>query len=145
MRISDWSSDVCSSDLAHCAPPATAAFHFRVITRVVPSAIIGIIGGRRRIAGAMALDRAFIATLVTAAVGRFIGAVPGAGPAPLGVIGATHGAIVDFARYAVGLAGVDARIGIGYRQSVVSGKSVSVGVDIGGRRIIRKQNTPRTQ
>src|SRR3546814_13715812 len=113
MRISDWSSDVCSSDLAHCAPPATAAFHFRVITRVVPSAIIGIIGGRRRIAGAMALDRAFIATLVTAAVGRFIGAVPGAGPAPLGVIGATPGAIVDFARYAVGIAGVDARIGIG--------------------------------
>src|SRR3546814_7594052 len=55
---------------AHCAPPATAAFHFRVITRVVPAAIIGIIGGRRRIAGAMALDRAFIATLVTAAVGR---------------------------------------------------------------------------
>src|SRR3546814_12322947 len=61
----------------------------------------------------MALDRAFIAPLVTAAVGRFIGAVPGAGPAPLGVIGATHGAIVDFARYAVGIAGVDARIGIG--------------------------------
>src|SRR3546814_17368219 len=113
MRISDWSSDVCSSDLAHCAPPATAAFHFRVITRVVPSAIIGIIGGRRRIAGAMALDRAFIATLVTAAVGRFIGAVPGAGPAPLGVIGATRGSIVAFARYAVGIAGVDARVGIG--------------------------------
>src|SRR3546814_12218973 len=87
MRISDWSSDVCSSDLAHCAPPATAAFHFRVITRVVPSAIIGIIGGRRRIAGAMALDRAFIATLVTAAVGRFIVAVPVPGSAPLGVIG----------------------------------------------------------
>src|SRR3546814_16121130 len=34
-------------------------------------------------------------------------------PAALGVIGAVHGAIVGLARHAVGIAGVDARIGIG--------------------------------
>src|SRR3546814_13620859 len=81
--------------------------------RVVPAAIIGIIGGRRRIAGAMTLDRALVAPFVNAAVGRFIGAVPSAGPAAFGIIGPVHGAIVGLARYAVGIAGVDARIGIG--------------------------------
>src|SRR3990167_3137129 len=81
---------------AHCAPPATAAFHFGVVTRVIPAAIIGIMGGRRRIAGAMAFDRAFIAALVTAAVGRFVSAVPGAGPPSFGVI-AGDPPIFDFA------------------------------------------------
>src|SRR3546814_10420555 len=53
---------------AHCAPPATAAFHFRFIMRVVPAAIIGIIiSGRRRIAGAMALDSALITAFVNPA------------------------------------------------------------------------------
>src|SRR3546814_20502401 len=61
----------------------------------------------------MALDSALITAFVNTAVGCFIGAVPSAGPAALGVIGAVHGAIVGLARHAVGIAGVDARIGIG--------------------------------
>src|SRR3546814_14396877 len=61
----------------------------------------------------MTLDRALVAPFVNAAVGRFIGAVPSAGPAAFGIIGPVHGAIVGLARYAVGIAGVDARIGIG--------------------------------
>src|SRR3546814_15597835 len=61
----------------------------------------------------MALASALITAFVNTAVGCFIGAVPSAGPAALGVIGAVHGAIVGLARHAVGIAGVDARIGIG--------------------------------
>src|SRR3546814_7462605 len=103
--------------------------------RVVPAAIIGIIGGRRRIAGAMTLDRALVAPFVNAAVGRFIGAVPSAGPAAFGIIGPVHGAIVGLARYAVGIAGVDARIGIG-------GGAI-VGRWLFGARMARPQQRPR--
>src|SRR3546814_8931028 len=87
MRISDWGSDVCSSDL------------------------------EQRLAAGQART--------------------GAGPGEVGV-GRLRG------REGVGLvleaAEGDACHGRPDRQSVVSGKSVSVSVDLGGRRIIKKKN-----
>src|SRR3546814_16100678 len=97
MRISDWSSDVCSSDLAeyqrphrrklsdpqqHVARPRLAALHERTVARHHPQP------ERRQ-------DQ-------------------------------EHAELVVHHR-------VD-------RKSVVSGKSVSVRVDLGGRRIIKKKN-----
>src|SRR3546814_17959232 len=81
MRISDWSSDVCSSDLF----------------------------GRRRLGPSM-VDRGE--------------------PAQPGFTEQGH----------VDAESQRAKPGIGDRKSVVSGKSVSVRVDLGGRRIIKKKN-----
>src|SRR3546814_1598434 len=100
MRISDWSSDVCSSDLggavalardavAGDAPQqsadnraadgvamAAAADHVGIVARVISAAIgavvIGIIRRRRIVDAGASLDRAFVAPLVTATVGRLI-------------------------------------------------------------------------
>src|SRR3546814_13195852 len=92
MRISDWSSDVCSSDLSKY-PHQTCSKQ---------SAWRDDVGGVRvRRAAARIAGRA------PAAFGHFHGA--GAGP------------------------------GAADRKSVVSGKSVSVRVDPGGRRIIKKK------
>src|SRR3546814_9686562 len=85
MRISDWSSDVCSSDLVWLATPP----QFSSSGRAWPDRL------SRGLPGDRAQDRA---------------APEGAAPA--------HG---------------------GDRKSVVSGKSVSVRVDLGGRRIIKKK------
>src|SRR3546814_11384158 len=85
MRISDWSSDVCSSDLDHVAGERVAVVH---------EAVPGLLAGRKA-----------------------------------GVVARGHH---------MGL-GADAQ-GEDWK-SVVSGKSVSVRVDIGGRRIIKKKNT----
>src|SRR3546814_986102 len=52
-------------------------------------------------------------TLVTGVQTCALPIFPSAGPAAFGIIGPVHGAIVGLARYAVGIAGVDARIGIG--------------------------------
>src|SRR3546814_14425389 len=89
MRISDWSSDVCSSDLP-CSPPCAA----RAVCRKPPEA-------RRE-------------RNCRASGGR-----------------KTRGRRVD-------------RGGDGDRKSVVSGKSVSVRVDLGGRRIINKKQKHTT-
>src|SRR3546814_18777724 len=127
MRISDWSSDVCSSDLggavalardavAGDAPQqsadnraadgvamAAAADHVGIVARVISAAIgavvIGIIRRRRIVDAGASLDRAFVAPLVTATVGRHTGD----------------------------------------RKRVVKGKSVSVRVDLGGSRHIKKK------
>src|SRR3546814_17816050 len=56
---------------------------------------------------------------------------------PLSSIAAEHPGI-DPARFAIGAA--PARTVSGDRKSVVSGKRVSVSVDLGGRRIIKKKN-----
>src|SRR3546814_15351856 len=92
MRISDWSSDVCSSDL----------------------------GGRR------GLQRGLVDE-----VERAEGAGDGAG-------------VADDAGEAAGVDAADARHAEaleegGDRKSVVEGKGVSVSVDLGGRRIIKKK------
>src|SRR3546814_16582194 len=102
MRISDWSSDVCSSDLA-----CVAARAYRVR------------GGRRR---AGTDERNHPGNEPD--IGRHIIACSD---------GAEHGGGAE------GRSGCAGRCG-GDRKSVVSGKSVSVRVDLGGLRIITKNN-----
>src|SRR3546814_18663916 len=102
MRISDWSSDVCSSDLV-------AGFDVGGNLRV------DLVGAQERPvhdrhhAGGGAVHRAAGVQLLEVAGGE---------PRRLG----------ERAR------------GGGDRKSVVSGKSVSVRVDLGGSRIIKKKN-----
>src|SRR3546814_18911759 len=92
MRISDWSSDVCSSDLLHV-----------------------------------------VMALAEHALGRLAHHGEGFGQQVV-ELGAVCNALLEFGR--LGL-----QLRVGDRKSVVSGKSVSVRVDLGGRRIIKKKNT----
>src|SRR3546814_11196756 len=48
MRISDWSSDVCSSDLCHVSPPARPFPHGAGIRPAVPAAACRRAGARPR-------------------------------------------------------------------------------------------------
>src|SRR3546814_12821365 len=97
MRISDWSSDVCSSDL--------------VEKRQTWSLRIGAICPAKVTAGAPPFRRAI-------------------------VIGSS---LVKNQKASATTASVTAQILSTDRKSVVSGKSVSVRVDLGGRRIIKKK------
>src|SRR3546814_8770872 len=94
-RISDWSSDVCSSDL--CSAVSTQIS----VIRISSSWLIGWIASRTRCRAsrAEAMRRFWRMTSCTART-----------PSPLGD-----------------------------RKSVVEGKSESVRVDLGGRRIIKKK------
>src|SRR3546814_16690133 len=87
MRISDWSSDVCSSDLAR---------------QQVPEEVAAAYGGARSFGPDYIIPAPFDP--------RLIEEVP----------------------LAVARAAID-------RKGVVSGKSVSVRVDLGGRRVIKKK------
>src|SRR3546814_19189655 len=111
MRISDWSSDVCSSDLDVLAIPLPAQIGIVQVD----------IGGDRRI---VALHVVIID--VDAGIGRRLereGRLL-AEEAALGIIGAE----IDLQR-------------VGDRKIVGEGKSVSVRVDLGGSRIIKKKKT----
>src|SRR3546814_12358016 len=113
MRISDWSSDVCSSDLYDAgiswrrAERQPASFVRQILRRLWPSEFSHI-GPRDRVGeGACSQPRA-----------------EGVGSP---------------ARYTSALRRLPDR------KSVVSGKSVSVRVDLGGRRIIKKKKQKRKQ
>src|SRR3546814_11365498 len=98
MRISDWSSDVCSSDL---------------------------LPGRHRVRGSAGRWRA----------GRLSGEDRLSGARdrrPVGGAVMDHPDVPDDCRVHAGP--------YGDRKSVAEGKSVSVRVDLGGRRIIKKKN-----
>src|SRR3546814_11651253 len=101
MRISDWSSDVCSSDLAQKAVHA-AGFH--------PTAILGCLGAAAGVAAAMGQNRTQIRDT-------------------LGVAGSMASGIIE---YLADGTWTD-------RKSVGSGMSVSVRVDLGGSRLIKKK------
>src|SRR3546814_12813305 len=95
MRISDWSSDVCSSDLVATVPD------------------------RRRVAARRDLHARFYGQRQRCArLGEHVG------------------------RFGLHLGGVSGHVpALGQdRTSVVQGKSVSVRVDLGGRRIIKKKH-----
>src|SRR3546814_17411199 len=99
MRISDWSSDVCSSDLP-------AGLHPGRHRGVEPGCAGGIgvhVGGDPQTLRARVLDL----------LHNRIELAP--------IIAPRHLEVID-------------------RKSVVSGKSVSVRVDLGGRRLIKKKN-----
>src|SRR3546814_13625273 len=101
MRISDWSSDVCSSDL-----PSRSKLPARIASgcSAARTGDLVLIEIRR---SALKLRRVAIVCPVRTAVGKFGG----------------------------GLSALTA----GDRKSVGSGKSVSVRVDLGSRRILKKK------
>src|SRR3546814_14489840 len=106
MRISDWSSDVCSSDLR--SSPSTFK-RVRIVNMSADSTVLVVSGGRR-----CCIDcrRVTANQSVKQSIHTF-------------KVSHTHGAKASST--------LD-------RKSVVSGKSVSVRVDLGGRRIIKKKN-----
>src|SRR3546814_13788675 len=100
MRISDWSSDVCSSDL--------------------PDQIILTSGPRNGLCLTL--------LALQAAGGRALIEDPGC----------------PVMRKGLNLAGVEAvPVPVGDRKSVVEGKSVSVRVDLGGGRMIKKKKSSK--
>src|SRR3546814_14890726 len=112
MRISDWSSDVCSSDLAQ----------------------------RHHVVGCEHRVRPRRGGLQLAASAVAGGLVEVALQDPRPCVGQARGQLVAVAAQALG--GVEVVAGAGDRKSGVEGKSVSVRVDLGGRRIInKKRNT----
>src|SRR3546814_20482642 len=102
MRISDWRSDVCSSDLI--------GLDGDVVRHVLAQEVL--VRGRDLHADGLALEL-------------------------------RHHRVQRLLLGGVDLGEVDA-LGLGDRKSVVSGKSVSVRVDLGGRRMITKKNTLMT-
>src|SRR3546814_20857882 len=103
MRISDWSSDVCSSDLDQAPFRTVGPARHNIVARVVVRLFDGIAAETRLIFQHRS-DRRHV-----------------------DLDGEIVAAAVSFAA--------------GDRKSVVSGKSVSVRVDLGGRRIINKKKT----
>src|SRR3546814_16650604 len=119
MRISDWSSDVCSSDLDRHRHPRRRRSAARSAGVASPR---GCRRDRRRRYRAAAQHRGggiVIADTATRPAGD-----------PSLARRLTAGALLA----PVALVG-----GVQDRKSVVEGKSVSVSVDLGGRRIIKKQ------
>src|SRR3546814_19140740 len=112
MRISDWSSDVCSSDL----------LRRRDLVGQGGDHDVGLLA-RVRGPGAHAAHAGFVhGSQVGGGGDDFRGG---------GIVGAAHV-----------LAQIAPR---GDRQSVVLGKSVSVSLDLGGRRIIKKKRQEKTR
>src|SRR3546814_13069081 len=109
MRISDWSSDVCSSDLAH---------------QQVGVVAVGVLVRDEAVAGGFAENRRI-------------------GDAPY--LGARHFQHVVPAAVEVQRIHLPGAQGLEDRKSVVSGKSVSVRVDLGGRRILNKKKKTEQQ
>src|SRR3546814_18099360 len=109
MRISDWSSDVCSSDLQLALIGGQAWQAFRQIDGKMELGAPGALGDQP-------LDGADHVVGIDLLVTQCVGA------------GLDLGDVEDV---------VDQRD----RESVVSGKSVPVRVDLGGRRIITKKTT----
>src|SRR3546814_20221007 len=112
MRISDWSSDVCSSDLPK---------EFASIPRICPG--YGLITRNPEVVGS--------------GEGDLVKRSPE--PTIIGIRRVCHPEIsspLPASRY---------RRRSGDRKSVVSGKRVSVRVDLGGRRIIKKKSNTQTK
>src|SRR3546814_15993713 len=129
MRISDWSSDVCSSDL-----PAGAT-------------IVGDLGGQSRMLAEQGSDGPGIEFLATDGTGKLWDIQAGVRAAYVERGNDAWRAYFDWVprgRFAVSYL---VRLnGAGHfqlppqdRKSVVSGKSVSVSVHIGGRSMIKKK------
>src|SRR3546814_18886178 len=106
MRISDWSSDVCSSDLLRTSLSKLESVICLVAMRASP--LKSKVGRRKRLLKRPM--RSFVALPASGACERQA-ARPGAKMQPAD------------------------------RKRVVEGKSVSVSVDLGGRRIIKKKKT----
>src|SRR3546814_17989374 len=116
MRISDWSSDVCSSDLAD------------------ESGMLLIAGHRADALADTAGDTplfVYDSAMLAARAGEWRAAMPDAVQLHYAMKANPFAPLLAF------MAGVD-------RESVVSGKSVSVSVVLGGRRLIKKKKNTST-
>src|SRR3546814_17325492 len=127
MRISDWSSDVCSSDLNRLLDEFLSLKKIVLLSDETLS-VIGKLGhiipfekwGEPKPAPAGSRNRALTCPEeITVSNGSPLGEIPGAA-ASGGFEGGTERNLGD-------------------RKSVVEGKSVSVRVDLGGRSIIKKK------
>src|SRR3546814_13540180 len=131
MRISDWSSDVCSSDL-----PDNASLFINIgtTTEQVANALVDhkglrVITNNLNVANILGGKPDFEVIVAGGVVrSRDRGIV---GEASIDTIQQFK---VDFG--IIGISGIDDDGTLLDRKSVVSGKSVSVRVDLGGRRII---------
>src|SRR3546814_13172505 len=120
MRISDWSSDVCSSDLfIHAGNLAYLSLVTLFPFFIVATAAATIFG---RTEDGMAGVSAFLSNVPPGVANALRGPIEG-------VLTARTGHLLWFG----------AGVGLCDRKSVVSGKSVSVRVDLGGRRCIIKK------
>src|SRR3546814_16572062 len=109
MRISDWSSDVCSSDLKDLL--------FTSVHEVWPGHFLNFLHSNR----------------ATSIFGKlFVGYAFAEGWA--------HYTEAMMWEAGLGEGDLETHIGQLDRKSVVEGKSVSVRVDLGGRRILKKKN-----
>src|SRR3546814_15513593 len=108
MRISDWSSDVCSSDLL-----SNMDANSMDLSDVAANSLPGMIFDLKR--------------------------NPGFAP-----YGPATGKMLN-GKYATARSAGNYLAGLKDRKSVVYGKSVSVRVDFGGRRIIKKKKTDEKQ
>src|SRR3546814_14861778 len=124
MRISDWSSDVCSSDLI---PKKTSIFSPKRWRPSMPDGRISQAGGRR-----MAIDESMKPQWERERKERGRD-LEQAQTLQSGGGGGTYDGME--ARVAKLESGVDEI----ERKSVVEGKSVSVSVDLGGRRILQEK------
>src|SRR3546814_14746354 len=128
MRISDWSSDVCSSDLV--AVLVIGQFLFTVIrSPIVRLAIALLFAIPAGIAGYHAVQGVIELAIDP---GMMLSTLSWIGGGIIAVTAWIRLASLEISQPAQGAAGAD-------RKSVVEGKSVSVRVDLGGRRIIKKK------
>src|SRR3546814_17222840 len=123
MRISDWSSDVCSSDLQRRKDAKKTAAFIHVVTPV-------LIGNDEE--GSVVLDYIVVTGYIITDEADQLHAIRDQGAAA----------------HARQRGGADRRQDRGLcrqpdRTSVVSGKSVSVRVDLDGRRVLKKKNIIR--
>src|SRR3546814_20078827 len=107
MRISDWSSDVCSSDLVTCSDPPSSIRTLQAVHANIGSKASS--GSHKARNESLRHRLSALWSAVSIKAGRLYGC-----PAQIA------GPFID-------------------RTSVVSGKSVSVRVDLGGRRILKKK------
>src|SRR3546814_18943462 len=112
MRISDWSSDVCSSDLERRGDGDDAMLTFKVLSALLVYPEREVIDSLEEMAAIV--DREAL--------------LPAAARA-------------DLRAFMETLKATDL---MDDRKSVVSGKSVSVSVDLGGRRFIKKKKKKET-
>src|SRR3546814_13794926 len=121
MRISDWSSDVCSSDLPKPGAAITVHSNWEILSMRILKSIFALL---------LTLSFAHALPAQAGTVKAFVGQYSGA----IGDL-----SVSDPKKAGKLTANTLVRVGGNWRvdrKSVVEGKSVSVGVDLGGRRII---------
>src|SRR3546814_17041764 len=119
MRISDWSSDVCSSDLGEAAEEAARD------SATLPAGLV-------RVAAPMTFGMAYLAPVIA----EFLDAHPGI-EIDLNLSDAQVDIVAEGFDVALRIDALD-------RKSIGVGKSVSGRVDPGGRRIIKTKNSNKT-